>query len=269
MTYNDWLITTTKRLQATSHTARLDADVLLGVVTGKTKAHILAYIDTQLATSQLQELEILLKRRLNGEPMAYITGQAEFYGHLFCVNKQVLVPRPESESFLDMLQDLRKTERVHNLIDIGTGSGALAIAVKLAHPDMYVTATDISKAALMVASSNILSHKAPVTLRKQSLLTNDKEGYDVVLANLPYVPTGTPSSPSIAHEPDIALFSGHDGLGHYTRLFKQLGLKHIRFVMTESLLSQHKAVQALAKSANYTLAKTDGLVQLFIKIPEW
>ena len=265
MTYNDWLMNTTKELQAVSHSPRLDADILLGLVTGQSKAHLLAYIDTPLTLQEQGALQRKIERRMAGEPMAYISGTIEFYGHDFMVNEKVLVPRPESESFLELLHELRKTQRVHNLVDIGTGSGVLAISAKLAHPDLYITATDVSNSALSVAAENSLQHKAPITLRNQSLLTGDKEGYDVLFANLPYVPTNPVPDPSIAHEPPSALFSGSDGLDHYRKLFKQLAPKHIRFVMVESLANQHTAVQALAQAADYTLCDSAGLVQLFTK----
>jgi len=166
---------------------------------------------------------------------------------------------------LHLLASLRDKERVHNLLDMGTGSGNLAITVKLEYPDMYVTATDTSDNALKIAAQNSLRHQAAVTFKEQNLLAHDKEGYDVILANLPYVPTGPEPDQSIAMEPVEALFSGFDGLDHYRMLFAQLEPKHIRFVMIESLLTQHAAVEVLAEEANYKLTQSEGLVQLFTK----
>ncbi len=266
MTYNEWQARAVQQLGSTSSTPRLDADLLIEFVTGQGRASMRAHPDNQLTSRQLLRLQKLLTRRLNDEPIAYIRGLTEFYGNDFKVNRSVLVPRPESEAFLEMLSSLRLTERVHTLIDIGTGSGALAISAKLTHPDMYITATDISSRALAVAAENCLAHRAAITLKKQSLLTGDKEGYDVVFANLPYVPTAETPDPSIAFEPNIALFSGQDGLEHYSRLFLQLKLKHIRFVLCESLTDQHEQITKLAMGADYRLTKTNGLVQLFTKV---
>lgn len=266
MTYGEWLLQTTEQLEKTgSKTPRLDALLLLEMVSGRGRANLLASTKEKLSVMRQGKLKKLLERRAAGEPMAYIAGQKEFYGRDFTVNKWVLVPRPESEDFLELLKELRKTERVHSLIDIGTGSGNLAVTVKLEYPDMYVFASDTSKEALEIAIQNSRRHDAPVTFKEQSLLSGDKEGYDVILANLPYVPTGPEPDPSIAHEPSEALFSGPDGLEHYRMLFGQLAPKHIRFVLTESLQSQHRAIEELARAANYDLTKTKGLVQLFTK----
>ncbi len=265
MTYNDWLTQAAQRLAGISTTPALDADLLLAYTVGRNRAGLRAHADTVLTTRELQRLQKLTSRRLQGEPIAYIRGYSEFYGHDFTVSRSVLVPRPESESFLELLAHLRKNERIHTVIDIGTGSGALAISAKLTHPDLYMTATDISSRALAVAAKNCLKHAAAITLRKQSLLTGDKEGYDVIFANLPYVPTDSVPDPSIAHEPSLALFSGTDGLDHYRRLFEQLTPKHIRFLLCESLTSQHVAMSALAAAAGYRLDSTDGLVQFFVK----
>ncbi len=266
MTYGEWILEATEAIEKIgSKTPRLDALLLLSWATGYDKAILLTKTRDKLSVMRQGKLKNLLNRRLSGEPMAYIAGQKEFYGRDFIVNKYVLIPRPESEDFLELLKVLRKTERVHNLLDMGTGSGNLAITVKLEFPDMYVFASDTSEDALKIAAQNSLRHKAAVTFKNQNVLQGDKEGYDVVLANLPYVPTGPEPDPSIAHEPVEALFSGFDGLDHYRLFFQQLAPKHIRFVMTESLMSQHKAVTALAKKAGYSLTKTEGLIQLFTK----
>ena len=266
MTYGEWLLEATEQIEKTgSKTPRLDALLLLELVSGLGRAQVLAMNRDKLSVMRQGKLNKLVQRRVAGEPIAYIAGQKEFYGRDFIVNKWVLVPRPESEAFLSLLAALRKKERVHNLLDLGTGSGILAITAKLEHPDMYVTATDTSEDALKIAAQNSLRHEAAVTFKVQNLLAGDKEGYDVIFANLPYVPTGPEPDPSIAMEPVEALFSGVDGLDHYRQFFSQLEPKHIRFVMTESLFSQHDAVSALAKEANYSLAESEGLIQLFTK----
>jgi release factor glutamine methyltransferase len=197
MTIGEWLLNTTADLELASRTPRLDALLLLELVTSRSRADLLASSKETLSVMRQGKLKKLVERRLNGEPMAYIAGQKEFYGRDYIVNHSVLVPRPESEAFLELLSVLRKTERVHSLVDIGTGSGVLAITAKLQHPDLYVFATDNSKDALQVAAQNALRHKAAVTFKEQNLLAGDREGYDVIFANLPYVPTQQEPDPSI------------------------------------------------------------------------
>jgi release factor glutamine methyltransferase len=266
MTYLQALKTSKQVLE--SPTAQLDAEVLLCQVLGKDRAWLHAHDDEELSTHMQKQFDTLIRRRATGEPVAYILGWKEFYGREFTVNTNVLVPRPESESFIELLKAMKADPDfhgfLHQALDMGTGSGCLAITIKLEFPDMLVTATDTSKPALKIAIANALAHDASVIFKEQSLLSGDKTGYDVVLANLPYVPEAIHDR-SILSEPAEALFSGTDGLDHYRELFSQLTPKHIRFVMTESLLTQHAAMIALAEKAGYTLTKTDGLVQLFTK----
>ncbi len=286
MTVDNTLLQTiaTFKLHALS-TPKLDAEVLLSYVIKHDRAWLLAHPEYVLSAKQLQKYQSYIARRIANQPIAYITGKKDFYGREFSVNKHVLVPRPESESFITLLKylknelDLHVKKRIvsplpehahlsgflHNILDMGTGSGCLAITVKLEFGDTFVTATDTSTAALKIAIKNALTYEVPVVFKKQNLLNGDKNGYDVVLANLPYVPIDMQDK-SILHEPPKALYSGSDGLSHYRKLFKQLAHKHIRFVMTESLLDQHKKVEELANKANYQHTKTDNLVQLFTKI---
>lgn len=255
-------------LKNTSSSARLDSEVLLSNILAKDRSWVHSHPELVLQGSILRKLDEMVERRIAGEPVAYILGYKEFYGRDFIVNKDVLVPRPESESFIELLRELKVDKSVlgflHQVLDMGMGSGCLAITAKLEFPDLLVTATDTSLPALKIAIDNANKHSVSIVFKKQSLLTGDKQGYDVVMANLPYVPESMQDK-SIMHEPRQALFSGNDGLDHYRKLFEQLEPKHIRFVMIESLLKQHKQVDKLANGASYTLVKTNGLVQLFAK----
>jgi len=259
---------TKNKLENRSLSSSLDSEVLLSNILSKDRSWLHAHRDHTLQRSDLCKLEEQVARRVAGEPIAYIIGKKEFYGRDFVVNKDVLVPRPETESFIELLVGLKNDKTVlgflHQVLDMGTGSGCLAITAKKEFPNMPVTATDISQGALKTAIANANKHGVSVVFKKQSLLIGDKQGYDVIMANLPYVPD-VMQDKSILAEPAEALFSGGDGLNHYRKLFEQLEPKHIRFVMTESLLSQHDGVEELAGQANYDLIKTNGLVQLFTK----
>ena len=279
MVIDQWLRDSVKKLENVSvKSARLDAEVLLADSLVKDRSWIHAHPEYVLHRSDLCILDEWIKRRMAHEPLAYIRGKQEFYGRDFFVNNDVLVPRPETESFIEMLEELvnnkqstlssRSKLRVQgpilSVLDMGTGSGVLAVTAKLEHPHLNVYATDISKDTLKVAIKNAQNLDASVRFKIQSLLEGDKEGYDVVLANLPYVPDEM-QDVSIMKEPKTALFSGPEGLNHYRKLFEQLKPKHIRYVMTESLEIQHIAVTKFAKNTGYRLVKTNGLVQLFEK----
>ncbi len=258
----------TYKLQLAGHkTAKLDAEVLFAYLLQKARAWVLAHPEYVLDDAALKQYDSLISRRELGEPVAYITGIKEFYGRIFAVDKHVLVPRPETESFLELLKPLaevRPPKGIFNLLDMGTGSGCLAITAKLEQPHLHVYASDISEHALKVAIKNATTYDAPIVFKKQDLLAKDKEGYDLIMANLPYVPDAM-TDDSIMNEPTDALFSGGDGLDHYRKLFYQLEPKLIRYIMTESLLFQHDEVALLAKKSGYTHTSTDGLVQLFTK----
>lgn len=263
-------LTIAKNSFSTFATYKLDAEVLLCFVLGKNKAWLRAHTDDRLTDAQFKKYQKAIARRITGEPVAYITGVKEFYGRDFKVTKHVLVPRPESESFIDALKELKRDHTIHgflhNVLDMGTGSGCLAITAKLEFEDLFVTATDTSTAALKVAIANAAAYSTPIVFKKQSILTGDKEGYDIILANLPYVPDAMRDA-SIMHEPAGALFSGDDGLDHYRELFKQLADKHIRFVLTESLIDQHAEIEKLAADSSYQLINTNGLIQIYRKTP--
>lgn len=205
---------------------RLDALLLFEYITGKDRTHILSHQEDLLSTNQVRQLGEAVDRRLEHEPIAYIVGYRDFYGYPIGVDEHVLVPRPESEAIVDYIKrlDLPPAE----CLDIGTGSGALAIAIALSCSH-HVTATDISAEALNVAQSNARELGASVSFMQSDLLDNVIDSYDIIVANLPYVPEPQTSSPneSISHEPSIALYSGKDGLGHYSKLFKTVD-QHMR-----------------------------------------
>ena len=176
MTYGEWLNIASKEFAAIGiESARLDSLMLLEFVTNTNRAYILANPENPLQGQSLQRLNKLLERRKNREPIAYIIGKKEFYGRQFIVNKKVLVPRPESEDFINLLKDIlcNKTSfsEVRNLekkrlIDVGTGSGCLAITAKLEFPDIEVFGSDKSESALSVANSNSKNLDAEVTFKK-------------------------------------------------------------------------------------------------------
>lgn len=270
-TTSNWLKLATAELEKNGiNTARLDALVMLEDVIGKNRAHLLAHPELELTTEQEKTLESFLNRRLQHEPLAYIRGKAEFYGRDFSVNEHVLVPRPESEDIITLLKEYRD---VTTIIDIGTGSGALAITAALEFPRAEVIGIDVDPECLKVAKANAKQLDAHVAFLEGDLLRReDLEMYQspvFILANLPYVPDDYAINEAAKHEPTLALFAGRDGLELYRVMFDQLTEYEDTeiIVLTESLESQHKSLAGIAVDHGFTLGKTAGLIQSFTYLP--
>jgi release factor glutamine methyltransferase len=270
-TANQWLKTATDQLLAAEvETARLDALVLLSDVTGKDRTHLLAHPELELTNEQENTFKTILSRREQHEPLAYIRGKVEFYGREFEVGKYVLVPRPESESMLELLSEYGD---IPTIIDVGTGSGALAISAALARPNSQVYAVDIDPECLKVARQNAKKHDVSVQLIEGDLLRglaiNELASPIVILANLPYVPDDYSINTAASHEPKLALFGGRDGLDLYRIMFDQLREYEDTeiIVFTESLESQHQALLGIAIDHGFVPGKTIGLIQTFTYLP--
>ncbi|SFC55628.1 peptide chain release factor N(5)-glutamine methyltransferase [Collimonas sp. OK412] len=171
---------------------------------------------------QAQQLSALFQRRLLGEPIAYIVGQREFYGLQLEVTPDVLIPRPETELLVDLaLQHLPAAgvRQALSVLDLGTGSGAIAVAIAHSRPDLQLTALDVSAAALAVASRNAARHLAPGQAPMQLLQSNwygalDRQRFDVIVANPPYIVAGDShlAQGDLRFEPQDALTDHADGL---------------------------------------------------------
>ena len=173
---------------------------------------------------EIKNLESILKRRLTNEPLQYILGEIEFYGINLKLNPSVLIPRVETESLVTELIKLKPKR----LLDLGTGSGAIAIAVKANCPNTSVLATDISQNALELAQENARAKKLDIEFALSDLLENKAvqsfaKDADVIAANLPYLPLADKASYKLlAFEPSLALFSGQDGLDLFRRFEQQI-----------------------------------------------
>ncbi len=250
----------TKLQRAGIETARLDCLVLLEDVMGLERAHLLAHPEMSIPTARLVILNTYIAQRSKHTPLAYIRGQAAFYGRTFIVDNHVLIPRPETEAMIDLLKKMDLPLRPR-IADIGTGSGCIGITAffEIANANVYLY--DIDKDAVNVALKNVQLHNARVHVEHQDLLGATYEQYDVVLANLPYVPDNYVINTAATLEPKLALFAGKDGLDVYRNLWNQT--KGTHHVLTESLGAQHENMAQLAREAGYTLVKTQGLAQHF------
>lgn len=199
-------------------TAALDADVLLAHVLGVGKEALFAHPERTLSAAEAAGFQELVDRRSRGEPVAYLRGFKEFYGLRFRVDQRVLIPRPETEVLVDAARELIAGRAV-TIVDLGTGSGAIAVAIAAHEQRVRVIATDSSRDALAVAESNALANGVAerVEFRHGDLLAPITERVDIVCANLPYLPDASVDRwvgerSSLAFEPRVAVLAGSDGL---------------------------------------------------------
>ena len=262
--------TTAQLAEAGLATARLDTLVLIEDALERDRAWLLSHPEFELQGSVLKKLSTKVAQRVQHVPLAYIRGKAEFYGREFAVNEHTLVPRPETETMIDLLKQVTINDKRLTITDIGTGSGAIAITAKLEIPEATVIATDIDQNCLKVATRNAKRLSANIKLLHGNLLQplyNLKTiNYKLVLlCNLPYVPDDFQINTAATHEPRTALFGGTDGLDLYRKLFTQTAelSQKPQYILTESLPPQHEALAGIAKAAGYSCARTDDFIQLF------
>ncbi len=205
---------------AGSDTPRLDAELLLADVLGVGRERLVVDAHTELDPSQRDAFSALLARRRAHEPVAYILGRKSFRRITLHVDPRVLIPRPETELLVEVGLTLPLGASV---VDVGTGSGAVALALKSERPDLSVWATDVDPDALAVARENGLRLGVGVEFIQADLLDGVDRRFDAVLANLPYVAEDSDLPPEIAlYEPARALFAGPDGLDLIRRLLRMV-----------------------------------------------
>jgi release factor glutamine methyltransferase len=236
--------------------ARLEAEVMLTNVMRMLRQELFANQEAEVGGQQEQGLAQMLERRLKREPLAYILGYKEFYGVNLLVTPSVLIPRPETESLVEhalfmSLMGMETTELV--IADVGTGCGAIAVNLALHLPAARIYATDSSDPALDVASYNVRAHNVAdrITLGQGDLLEPVPESMDLIVANLPYIPTSRIPNlqPEVQWEPRQALDGGPDGLEPIRRLLSQATtrLKEHGVILLELDPEQVPAVEALAR----------------------
>lgn len=221
MTVGEALAAAAARLAASSDSARLDAELLLGTVIGAGRTQLLLRRDELLSAAQVEMLDGLLLRRIDGEPVPYLTGQQGFWTLDLRVTPKVLVPRPETELLVEWALELLVSPlpfagegKKLCIADLGTGSGAIALALARERPQARVIATDASDAALAVAAGNARELQlANVEFRAGSwFVPLAGERFDLIVSNPPYIAAGDPHLPALRHEPVSALTDGGDGL---------------------------------------------------------
>jgi release factor glutamine methyltransferase len=231
-------------------TPRLDAEVLLAHVLGVDRARLVIDRERAVEGPAVRAFQDAVRRRSVGrEPVAYITGVRGFRRLDLHVDARVLIPRPETETLVEAALALPHGARV---VDVGTGSGAVALALKDERPDLDLVATDTSPDALAVARANAARLGLDVALVQGDLLDGVAGAIDAVVSNPPYVEDGAPLMPEIArHEPAVALYAGADGLTVIRRLVAQVAASDARFIALEVGMGQAPDVAAVLRDAGF------------------
>jgi len=241
----------------TGPTARLDAELLLSSVVGKDRTWLMTWGDKLVSDSQLEQFEALVERRIKGEPIAYILEAQAFWDVDLKVSPAVLIPRPETEALVEWAIQLNPA----TVADLGTGSGAIAIAIARELKSAQVVAFDISEEALVVARDNVARFAPHVSLHQGSWLTNyGGQPFDLIVSNPPYIDQldEQVASNVRAFEPHVALFSDDEGLKDI-RTIAQQACNHLNdkgWLLFEHGLDQGEAVRQILKDLGYTAIET-------------
>ena len=238
---------------------RLDAQLLLAHALARPRTWLLAHDDALLDAAQSEAFRALLTRRTAGEPVAYLVGEKAFHGLVLQVDVNVLVPRPDTEVLVDWAIELLSGSAKAHVVDLGTGSGAIALAVKQACPSASMLATDISEAALAVARANAGRLGLDVAMQ-QGAWWRGLEGqrFGLVLSNPPYIAGGDPHLAALQHEPALALTPGGDGLGALREIVAG-ALGHLvpgGWLLLEHGYDQADAVQGLLRAHRFVAIET-------------
>lgn len=230
--------------------AQTDAELIMSFVLKKDRTWLMAHDTDELASADTERMKSLAQRRAQREPLSYVLGQREFAGLMFSIDNRALTPRVETETIVaEVTKGAPKRAAV---LDVGTGSGAMAIALKRLRPDLVVTASEVSSSALELAQENaarLLERENTITFLESDLFDNVPGSFDIIVANLPYVTREMELMPEVEREPAVALFGGApDGLDLYRKFFTQLP-KHLNEngqIWLESDPWQQEALIALA-----------------------
>jgi release factor glutamine methyltransferase len=222
----EWTTRARQQLAVCSDTPTLEAELLIGHLKKRDRTWVLSHPEHWIDPSEEKILNLDLGRRLAGEPLPYILGEWEFFGHTFKITPSVLIPRPETEILVQAGLDwLQSHPCARKSADVGTGSGAIAISLAADISDLLVTASDLSREALDIARNNAILYGVDdrINFLIDDLLSKDNNLYNLICANLPYIPTEDLHGLSVSNfEPHDALDGGSDGLQVIRRLIGQI-----------------------------------------------
>lgn len=247
--------TTIAAVMQSAPVEQLEARMLIGHVAQLTRVQLITQSERALSATEAEQLNTLFQRRVAGEPMAYLLGEREFFGLTFQVDPGVLIPRPDTELLVELaLQRLPHDGRV---LDMGTGSGAIAIAIAHTRRDARVTALDVSESALYVAQSNAKNNQVDVTfVRSDWFAAIAEQQFDLIVSNPPYIVAGDRhlSEGDLRFEPIDALTDHADGLSAIRIISEQAAnyLTDDGWLLMEHGYDQAEAVRGLLQQDGYT-----------------
>lgn len=274
MTISEWLTEARTRVNA------LDAELIAvrvfapgdSVVNGAEvdRSWLAAHGEDELAEDLAILANEMVVRRAGGEPLAYIFGFKEFYGRKFKVSPEVLIPRPETEGLIELVRGLDLSEKPR-FLEIGTGSGCIAVTLAAEFPWAKVVATDVSEGALEIARENNAVLGTGVEFCRGDLLEDlpdDVGGFDVLVANLPYVDEGWEwlDKRTLNFEPELALYAEDGGLALYKKLILQMKVRgegFAKYIVFEADPCQHEVLIQFAGEQGFSLVKAEGFGMVF------
>jgi len=243
-------------LSEVSESPRLDAEAMLAWALQAPRAYLFTHPEEQLQEKPATEFSTAIHRREKGEPVAYITGSKEFWSLEFKVSPDTLVPRPETETLVEQALTLITEDGPCRILDLGTGSGAIAIAIASERPKSTVDAVDSSSAALMIAKQNAALHGIQNIEFLQGSWTTPvgDRTFDVIVCNPPYVGDGDPALEDLKHEPISALTAGPDGLDAIRRIAIEAKsvIEANGSILFEHGIEQQDAVAAILRERGWT-----------------
>lgn len=245
-----------------SSSPRLDAEILLAMILQISRVQIMLHQDRDLTQNEWDEFQELIEKRATGYPISYMTGMKEFYGRDFLVQEEILIPRPETEHLIETVLEWGKSHKVESVIDIGAGSGAIGVTLGLELPQAHVYATDISKAAVYMATENAKKHHLNRYLVLLGNLADPLKELDLMgkvdvwVSNPPYIPSNQLQDlmPDVRDfEPHLALDGGEDGLDFYRALVREalVFLRPGGLLVFEIGADQGEAVAELMRKAGF------------------
>jgi len=264
MRIDEALTTAKQHLKASSSDSiALDAELLLSFVLQKNRTYLYTWPEQILSQTEQTHYFELISRRIEGHPIAHIVGTREFWGMDFVVTPDTLIPRPDTEILVETaLEKMHsKNDQAWSFLDLGTGTGAIACAIKASHPACQATAVDFQIKALNVAKQNAKQHQLTILFKQGSWFEPVKgQTFDLIVSNPPYIEEQDPhlTEGDVRFEPLTALTSGKDGLKDIRMIIEQAPayLNPRGWLMIEHGYNQHKAVQTLLKAQGFTAVES-------------